>query len=82
MKTKEERESNSRKRQNTSKKTAVWEQKIKDLEPHPERKSDLDFAKAELKKCRAVMQRLNIGEKRQRFWASGREFGHAHAKGN
>jgi hypothetical protein len=82
MKTKEERENNSRKRQNISKETAVWVQKIKDLESHPERKSDLDFAKAELKKCRAVMQMLNIGEKRQRFWVSGREFDHAHAKGN
>jgi hypothetical protein len=50
---------------------AVWAQKIKDLEPHPERGPALDFAKAELKKCRDAMQRLNIGEKRQRCWASG-----------
>ena len=71
MKTKEERESNSRKRQNTSKKTAVWEQKIKDLEPHPERKAELDFAEAELKKCQATMKTLNTGQHKQRAWVSG-----------
>jgi hypothetical protein len=71
MKTKAERESSSKKRQKVGREMAVWAQKIKDLEPHPERDPALDFAKAELKKCRDAMQRLNIGEKRQRCWASG-----------
>jgi len=69
--TKKERVAKSKKRQKVGREMAVWAQKIKDLEPHPERGPALDFAKAELKKCRDVMQRLNIGEKRQRAWASG-----------
>jgi len=69
--TKKERVAASKKRQKIALEMAVWAQKIKDLEPHPERGPALDFAKAELKKCRDVMQRLNIGEKRQRAWASG-----------
>jgi hypothetical protein len=71
MKTKAERESSSKKRQKVGREMAVWAQKIKDLEPRPERGPALAFARAELKKCRAAMQRLNIGEKRQRCWASG-----------
>ena len=69
--TKKERVAKSKKRQKIALEMAVWAQKIKDLEPHPERDPALDFAKAELKKCRDAMQRLNIGEKRQRCWASG-----------
>jgi hypothetical protein len=82
MKTKKERESNSQKRQKVSKELAFWEQKVNNLETTPENKIDTDFVKSELKKCQVAMQKLNIGEERQRLWASGREFGHAHAKGN
>jgi hypothetical protein len=83
MKTKVQRDITSKKRQKVGEEMVVWEQNIKDLVAHPEcpeHVSKLAFAQFELRRCRAVMQRLNIGEKRQRFWASGRVFGHARAQ--
>jgi hypothetical protein len=73
MKTKAERESSSKKRQKIALEMVVWAQKIRDLEPCPERGADLDFARAELKKCRDAMWDLNKDEAKQRFWASGRD---------
>ena len=71
MKTKKQREEISHRRQLLFQETAVWAQKIRDLGPHPERKAELDFAEAELKKCQATMKTLNTGQHKQRAWVSG-----------
>jgi hypothetical protein len=73
MKTKKEREQDSKKRQELGKRIRVWMQKVRDLEPHPERKAELDFAKLELRNCKETMWNLNVAEKRQRAWADGRQ---------
>jgi len=72
MKTKRERDELSRKRQELRPKILVWEQKVKDLKPHPERYDELAFALNQLQILKNAMHRLNAGEHKQRTWARGR----------
>jgi hypothetical protein len=72
MKRQEKRMELSRKRQALGPSIVVWEQKVKDLKPHPERYDELVFALSQLQTLKDAMHRLNAGEYKQRTWARGR----------